>query len=172
MTTADGVVRDAGEVATPAICGSVDSCQLAAERDLLISVVELTSRPGSSLFQLADFVCTRLALTFHFDRAFVLLVDRAGEVTNGPATLTLAGRYPSTAHVPMATETRAAHRVLSSGIAEASCSDTTSWLIAAPLRSSSGVLGVMVAASSNRKGLQRGARGSGAGHKPSISSSY
>ena len=75
-------------------------------------------------------------------------------MTNGPATLTLAGRYPSTAHAPMATETRAAHRVLSSGMAEASCSGTTSWLIAAPLRSSSGVLGVMVAASSNRKSLR------------------
>ncbi len=147
-------MRDAGEVATPATCGSVDSCEFAAERDLLISVVELTSRPGSSPFQLADFVCTRLALTFHFDRAFVLLADRAAEVTNGPATLTLAGRYPSTAHAPMATETRAAHRVLSSGMAEASCSGTTSWLIAAPLRSSSGVLGVMVAASSNRKSLR------------------
>jgi diguanylate cyclase (GGDEF)-like protein len=135
------------------MCGSVERCRTAAERELLISMVELASRPDISLYQLAELVCTRLAVTLHFDRAFVLLVEPAGEVTSGPDTLTLAGRYPSTAHALMATETSAAHRVLSNGVAEVSCSESRSWLIAAPVRGSSGVLGALVAASSNGKSL-------------------
>jgi len=42
--------------------------------------------------------------------------------------------------------------VLANGIAEASCSDGRSWLIAAPVRGSSGVLGVLVAVSGNGLG--------------------
>jgi diguanylate cyclase (GGDEF)-like protein len=153
VTATDRILRDAGEVATPAGCGSVERCHLAAERELLISVLELASRPDISLFQLTQLVCTRLAVTLHFDRALVLLVELAGEVTSAPAGLTLAGRYPSTAHAPTAPETRAAHRVLSSGVAEASCTDGRSWLIAAPVSGPSRVLGVLVAASSHGKSL-------------------
>jgi diguanylate cyclase (GGDEF)-like protein len=130
----------------------MERCQLAAEQELLISMVELASRPDISLFQLAELVCTRLAVALHLNRAFVLLVERPGEVTSGPATLTLAGGYPNAARAPMATETSAAHRVLANGIAEASCSDGRSWLIAAPVRGSSGVLGVLVAVSGNGLG--------------------
>jgi diguanylate cyclase (GGDEF)-like protein len=135
------------------MCGSMERCHLAAERELLISMVELASRPDISLFQLAELACTRLAVALHFNRALVLLVERPGEVTSGPATLTLAGRYPNAARAPMATETSAAHRVLANGIAEVSCSDGRTWLIAAPVRGSSGVLGVLVAASSDGDSL-------------------
>ncbi len=86
-------------------------------------------------------------MALNLDRAFVLLVERVGEATSGPASFKLAGRYPNTADGPMASETRAARRVLSSGLAEASWSKSASWL-AAPVRGSSGVLGVLVAASS------------------------
>jgi hypothetical protein len=148
VTTTDGVLRHAHDRATPIWCGSVQCCHLAAERELLISVVELASNPDILLSKLVDLVCARLAVTLNLDRAFVLLVERAGAVTSGPASLRLAGRYPNTAHGPMASETRAARRVLSSGLAEASWSKSASWL-AAPIRGSLGVLGVLVAASGN-----------------------
>jgi len=151
MTATDGVRRCAREAARPAMCGSVERCHLAAERELLIDVVDLASRSDISLFQVAELVCTRLALTLRFDRAFVLLVEQAGEVTGDPAAMTLAGGYPSAPRGPMAAETNAAHRVLSNGIAEASRSDSGSWLMAAPVCSPSGVLGVLVAARSNGK---------------------
>jgi diguanylate cyclase (GGDEF)-like protein len=119
-------------------------------------MVELSSRPNISRFQFAEWVCTRLALTLHFDCVFVLLVERTGDVTSGSAALMSAGSYPNTGRVPMPPETSAARRVLSSGIAEASRSDIGSWTIAAPVKGSSGVLGVLVAVSSNAKSLSEG----------------
>ena len=89
--------------------------------------------------------CTDFALR----PRLVLLVEGAGQATSGPASLTLAGGHPSAPHGPMAGETSAAHRVLVNDIAEASRSDSGSWLMAAPVRGSSGILGVLVAASSN-----------------------
>ena len=152
MTAVDGVLRCAREAERSAMCGSLDRCHLAAERELLIDVVDLASRSDISLFQVAELVCTRLALTLRFDRVFVLLVERAGEVTSEPPALALAGGYPGAPYAPMATETSAALRVLSNGVAEASRSASGSWLMVAPVCSPSGVLGVVVAASSNGKG--------------------
>jgi diguanylate cyclase (GGDEF)-like protein len=153
MTARDGALRGAGEGARPDMCGSVEFGRLAAERELLLSVVELASRSDISLSQVIELVCTQLALTLRFERAIVLLVERAGEASHEPAALTLAGGYPSAPHAPTAAETSAACRALSNGTAQASRCDSGSWLIGAPVCGPTGVLGVLVAASSNGKGL-------------------
>jgi hypothetical protein len=56
---------------------------LPAERELLISVVELASNPDILLSKLVDLVCTRLAVTLNLDRAFVLLGGWAGTARLG-----------------------------------------------------------------------------------------